>query len=98
MRRKFSREFKIEAVKLGTKLGTGRGVAVARAAGGLDVAESVLGRWMRELTSAPVAFPAGRADMGGSGRECSAEERPSSAVPLVRATTRGRARVRGMAS
>ena len=44
-RRKFSREFKIEAVRLVTD----RGVAVAQAARDLDVAESVLRRWMREL-------------------------------------------------
>ena len=53
-RRKFSREFKIEAVRLVTE----RGVAVARATRNLDVAESVLRRWMRELTVAPAAaFP-----------------------------------------
>jgi transposase len=53
-RRKFTREFKIEAVRLVTD----RGVAVAQAARDLDVAESVLRRWMRELTATPVAaFP-----------------------------------------
>ena len=53
-RRKFSREFKIEAVRLVTD----RGVAVAQAARDLDVAESVLRRWMRELTATPAtAFP-----------------------------------------
>lgn len=46
-RRKFSREFKIEAVRLVTD----RGVAVAQAARDLDVAESVLRRWLRELTA-----------------------------------------------
>lgn len=56
-RRKFSREFKIEAVRLVTD----RGVAVAQAARDLDVAESVLRRWMRELTATPaVAFPVNR--------------------------------------
>jgi transposase len=51
---KFSREFKIEAVRLVTD----RGVAVAQAARDLDVAESVLRRWTRELATAPVAaFP-----------------------------------------
>lgn len=49
-RRKFSREFKIETVRLVTDLS----VAVAQAARDLDVAESVLRRWMRELTAAPV--------------------------------------------
>ncbi|MCF7698024.1 transposase [Loktanella sp. M215] len=53
-RRKFSREFKIEAVRLVTE----RGVAVAQACRDLDLAESVLRRWMRELMGAPVAaFP-----------------------------------------
>lgn len=42
---KFSREFKIEAVRLVTD----RDVAVPQAARDLDVAESVLRRWMREL-------------------------------------------------
>ena len=53
-RRKFSCEFKIEAVRLVTD----QGVAVAQATGDLVMAESVLRRWMRELTSASVAaFP-----------------------------------------
>ncbi|MDH2327973.1 IS3 family transposase [Cereibacter sp. SYSU M97828] len=53
-RRKFSREFKVEAVRLVAD----RGVSVAQAARDLGVAESVLRRWMRELTATPVtAFP-----------------------------------------
>ena len=53
-RRKFTREFKIEAVRLVTE----RGVAVAQAARDLDLAESVLRRWMRDLASDPAqAFP-----------------------------------------
>lgn len=53
-RRKFSREFRIEAVRLVTD----RGVAVAQAPRDLDMAESVLRRWMREMTAAPAAaFP-----------------------------------------
>ena len=63
-RRKFSREFKIEAVRLVTE----RGVAVAQAASrDLDLVEGQLRRWMRELTAAPQgAFPGNgqqRADM-----------------------------------
>ncbi|MBP6727447.1 MAG: IS3 family transposase [Thauera sp.] len=54
VRRKFTKEFKFEAVKLVTE----RGVAVAQAARDLDLAESVLRRWMREAAAAPVtAFP-----------------------------------------
>lgn len=53
-RRLFSREFKVEAVKLVTE----RGVAVAQAARDLEVVESVLRRWMRELAQDPKdAFP-----------------------------------------
>jgi transposase len=53
-RRKFSREFKLEAVKLVTE----RGVTVAQACRDLELAESVLRRWMREATVAPAtAFP-----------------------------------------
>ena len=53
-RRKFSREFKIEAVRVVPD----RGVAVAQAARDLDVAESLLRRWMRELTASPETEPA----------------------------------------
>ena len=53
-RRVFSREFKVEAVKLIRE----RGVTVARAALDLDVAESVLRRWTREGEVDPKqAFP-----------------------------------------
>ena len=43
-RRKFSREFKLEAVKLVRD----RGVPVAQAARDLDVHENVLRKWVRE--------------------------------------------------
>lgn len=53
-RRQFSREFKVEAVKLVTE----RGVAVAQAARDLDVHETRLRAWMRELATDPQqAFP-----------------------------------------
>jgi len=41
-KRKFSREFKLEAVKLVR----GRGVAVAQAARDLDLHVNVLGKWV----------------------------------------------------
>jgi transposase len=44
VRRKFTKEFKFKAVKLVTK----QGVAVAQGARDLDLAQSVLRRWMRE--------------------------------------------------
>ena len=53
-RRVFSREFKLEAVKLVTE----RGVAVAQAARDLDVAESALRRWIRDVAAdTRYAFP-----------------------------------------
>lgn len=44
-RRKFSREFELEAVRLVTE----RGVSVPQAAKDLDVHENVLRKWVREL-------------------------------------------------
>ena len=53
-RRKFSREFKLEAVKLVRE----RGVAVAQAARDLDLHVKVLRKWVREQSSDPQqAFP-----------------------------------------
>ena len=53
-RRKFSREFKLEAVKLVTQ----RGVSVPQASTDLDVHENVLRKWVRELREEPQeAFP-----------------------------------------
>ena len=53
-RRKFSREFKREAVKLVTE----QRVAVKQAAHDLDVGESVLRRWVKEGSVDPgQAFP-----------------------------------------
>jgi transposase len=53
-RRKFSREFKVEAVKLVKD----RGVSVAQAARDLDVHENVMRKWVKEFGSDPAqAFP-----------------------------------------
>lgn len=53
-RRTFSREFKLEAVRLVRD----RGVAVVQACRDLDIAESVLRRWIRESEADPRhAFP-----------------------------------------
>jgi transposase len=53
-RRQFSREFKLEAVRLVKD----RGVSVAQAARDLDVHENVLRKWVRELAADPQqAFP-----------------------------------------
>ena len=46
-RRKFSREFKLEAVKLVRE----RGVAVAQAARDLDLHVNVLRKWVREQSA-----------------------------------------------
>lgn len=54
VRRRFSREFKLEAVRLVRE----RGVSVAQAARDLDVHENQLRKWVREFTSDPMqAFP-----------------------------------------
>ena len=53
-RRTFSKEFKIEAVRLVQE----RGVALVQPSGDLEVAESVLRRWIREANAAPASsFP-----------------------------------------
>jgi transposase len=53
-RRRFAREFKVEAVKLVRE----RRVSVAQAARDLDVHENVLRKWVKEFGSDPVqAFP-----------------------------------------
>ena len=53
-RRRFGREFKLEAVKLVR----GRGVMVAQAARDLDVHENVLRKWVKDFAADPQhAFP-----------------------------------------
>ena len=53
-RRKFSREFKVEAVRLVRD----RGVSAAQAARDLDIHENVLRKWVKEFAAAPAgAFP-----------------------------------------
>ena len=47
LRRKFSREFKLEAVRLVKD----RGVAVVQAARDLDLHENVLRKWVREFAA-----------------------------------------------
>ena len=55
-RRRFSREFQIEAVKLVKD----RGVSVSQASRDLDLNEGVLGRWVKGLTQEEQdAFPDG---------------------------------------
>jgi transposase len=53
-RRRFGREFKVEAVRLIRE----RGVSVAQAARDLDVHENVLRKWVKEFAADPgQAFP-----------------------------------------
>ena len=53
-RRRFTREFKLEAVKLVTE----RGVAIAQAARDLDISGQVLRRWVKEFDAdQQQAFP-----------------------------------------
>ena len=54
VRRQFSREFKLEVVRLVKE----RGVSVVQASRDLEVGEGVLRRWIKELTADPgQAFP-----------------------------------------
>ncbi len=58
-RRVFTREFKLEAVKLVKE----RGVSVAQVAKNLDIGQSVISRWVRESSADKTsAFP-GRGQM-----------------------------------
>lgn len=53
-RRSFSREFKLEAVRLVTE----GGLSLSQAARDLGISESMLGRWRRQLVQDPgEAFP-----------------------------------------
>jgi transposase len=61
-RRKFSREFKLEAVKLIKE----RGVSVVQASRDLDVVESVLRRWLREEGADPRQAFAGHGQVKSS--------------------------------
>jgi transposase len=58
-RRKFGREFKIEAVRLIRE----RGVSVAQAARDLEVHENVLRKWVREFAADPGHAFAGHGQM-----------------------------------
>ena len=58
-RRKFGREFKIEAVRLVKD----RGVSVAQAARDLDVHENVLRKWVKEFSADPVQVFPGQGQM-----------------------------------
>ena len=58
-RRKFSREFKLEAVKLVRE----RGVSAAQAARDLDVHENVLRKWIKEFGSDPTQACPGHGQM-----------------------------------
>ena len=58
-RRRFSREYKLEAVKLVKE----RGVAVAQAARYLDVHENVLRKWVREYGDDPSQSFSGKGQM-----------------------------------
>ncbi|WP_409333992.1 transposase [Bradyrhizobium sp. ERR14] len=61
-RRKFSREFKIEAVKLVRE----RGVSVAQAGRDLDVHENVLRKWVRVRLRSGAGLSRPRADEAGA--------------------------------
>ena len=62
-RRKFNREFKLEAVRLVKE----RGVSIAQASRDLDVHENVLRKWVKEFELRSAAgFPRSWADEAGA--------------------------------
>ena len=82
-RRKFSREFKVEAVKLVRE----RGVSAAQAARDLDVHENVLRKWVKEFGSDPVqAFP-GHGQMKPEQQEIERLRREEEVAPANRQVT-----------
>ena len=70
-RRKFSREFKVEAVKLVKD----RGVPVAQAARDLDVHENVMRKWVKEFGSAGPSLPWAWTDEAGAAGDRAAATR-----------------------
>jgi transposase len=58
-RRKFTREFKLEAVRLIKE----RGVSIAQASRDLDVHQTVLRNWVRDFGDDPVSAFAGHGQM-----------------------------------
>lgn len=75
-RRSFSREFKVEAVRLVRE----RGVSVVQAARDLDVHEKLLRNWVKQFADDPLeAFPRARQDEGGGGRDRAIEARGAEA-------------------
>lgn len=89
--RKFSNEFKIEALRLVTDLD----VAVAQVARYLYVLDSVLRRWMCELTATPaMAFSREWADACRPGRDSRAEEEGRRATMIRQYTNEQSQRLR----
>ena len=79
-RRSFSREFKLEAVRLVRE----GGVSVAQAARDLDLHQNMLRNWVREVAADPAqAFRPG-ADEAGAGRDRAAAPRSSEAQGRAR--------------
>ncbi len=79
-RRKFGREFKIEAVRRVRE----RGVSVAQAARDLDVHETMLHRWVKQAADPHHAFPESGADGRANGSTA-----PSALRMMHHATIRG---------
>ena len=75
-RRSFSREFKLEAVRLVRE----RGVSVAQAARDLDLHQNMLRNWVREFAADPAqAFPGQGQMKAGTGRDRAAAPRSADA-------------------
>ena len=89
-RRKFSREFKLEAVRLVKD----RGVTVAQAARDLDLHENVLRKWMRDLCRPAACVSRPRADEAGAARDRQAAHGVGEAQGGTRHPKKGRSLLR----
>jgi transposase-like protein len=89
-RRRFTREFKLEAVKLVTE----RGVTIAQAARDLEVSGQVLRRWVKELEADQQQASGSRPAEGGPGRGHPAETGSRQAQSRARYSKKSRGLLR----
>ena len=91
VRRQFTREFKIEAVRLVRD----RGVSVAQASRDLSVHENVIRKWMKDFDADPgQAFPGHGHDEAGAGRDRALEARSPEAQSRARHPKKSRGLLR----
>jgi transposase len=85
-RRQFTREFKIEAVRLVRD----RGVSIAQASRDLDVHENVIRKWVRDFAADPGQLSGPRHDEARAGRDRALEARSPEAQVRARHSKKSR--------